>query len=432
MDLLVIVCMLLLSAFFSGSEIAFVAANRLRVELIARRSGRVGEVVSGFLEQPSSFLTTTLVGNNIALVVYSTLMAFYLEPPLRAAFADLIGTASGLDLVVLGCQTVIASVVVLLLGEILPKSIGRELANRAVFVLAYPLRATYYLLLPLVGLAGWTANGLVRLIRADAASFAQFVRRDFEIMIQETRASGELDLDEEGGELLEKVFALSEIRVKESMVPRTDVVAVDETTSLEALRERFIETGHSKLPVYRDNIDHIVGVAFAYDLFSDPASLEAMMRTAKFVPESKLSKDLLQEFLASGTSIAIVIDEYGGTAGLVTREDLLEELFGDIQDEFDTDDAVLRQINEHMYVVSGRVDIDELAERFDIRLPEGDYETVAGYLLERLGTIPSPKDEIVADGFRFIVLQATSNRIDLVRLVRESFADRAGSADLHG
>ena len=147
------------------------------------------------------------------------------------------------------------------------------------------------------------------------------------------------------------------------------------------------------------------------------------MRPAKFVPESKLSKDLLQEFLASGTSIAIVIDEYGGTAGLVTREDLLEELFGDIQDEFDTDDAVLRQINEHMYVVSGRVDIDELAERFDIRLPQGDYETVAGYLLERLGTIPSPKDEIVADGFRFIVLQATSNRIDLVRLVRESFAD---------
>lgn len=419
MELLIILLMLALSAFFSGSEIAFVAANRLRVEVAARRGGRVGRLVSDFLEHPASFLTTTLVGNNVALVVYSTLMAFYLNPPLEHLWGQVIAAETGLAVAVLITQTVIAALIVLFVGEILPKSIMRELANQMVFALAVPLRVTYYLLLPLVKLAGWTATGIVRLLRADAVSFSQFMRRDFEIIIQEGKETGELDIDEEGSALLSNVFALSTIRVKESMVPRTDVVAIEEGTPLEVLRQRFIETGHSKLPVYRENIDDIVGVVFAYDLFQQPPSMEAMMHPAKFVPESKLSKDLLQEFLETGTSIAIVIDEYGGTAGLVTREDLLEELFGDIQDEFDTDDAVLRRVAEDVFVVSGRVHIDELAERFDVYLPEGEYETVAGYLLERLGSIPASKEEYTFDGCRFVILQATANRIDLLRIVRQ-------------
>lgn len=409
--------MLLLSAFFSGSEIAFVAANRLRVEVRARQRGRLGEVVRGFLETPSTFLTTTLVGNNVALVIYSTMMAFYLEPPLNALFSGFIGSEAAVDIVVLGMQTLIAALVVLLFGEILPKSIMRELANRMVFALALPLRVTYYVLLPLVKLAGWTASQFVRLFAADAATFSQFVRRDFEILIQETMESGELDIDKEGGELLENVFAMSSIRVKESMVPRTDVVAVEQSITLEDLRQKFIATGHSKLPVYQESIDNIVGVAFAYDLFQEPESLEAMMRPAKFVPESKLSKDLLQEFLEAGTSIAVVIDEYGGTAGVVTREDLLEELFGDIQDEFDIDDMIMRQVTDDTYVVSGRVDIDELTERFSLEIPEGDYETVAGYLLDRIGSIPAQQEEHRFDGMRFVILQASANRIDLVRII---------------
>ncbi|MDX1547689.1 MAG: hemolysin family protein [Rhodothermales bacterium] len=421
MEIAVIALMLALSAFFSGSEIAFVAANRLRVEVLARRGGVVGGIVRGFLEQPATFLTTTLVGNNVALVIYSTLMAFYLDPPLERFFGETAGLEAGaLAIAVLAAQTFIAAIVVLVIGEILPKSIMRELANRLVFVLAVPLRASYYLLLPMVKLAGWTATGLVRLFRADAATFSQFMRRDFEIIIQESRESGELDLDEEETAILENVFALTTIRVKESMVPRTDIVAVEEHIPLDELQQRFIETGYSKLPVFREHIDNIVGVAFAYDLFQQPQTLAEIMRPPKFVPESKLSKDLLQEFLATGTSIAIVIDEYGGTAGLVTREDLLEELFGDIQDEFDTEDVILRQLGEGTYVVSGRAELDELRERFGLELPSGDYETVAGYLLERLGAIPAPQEECTFDGFRFVILQATSNRIDLVRLSRDT------------
>lgn len=421
MELLIIILMLILSAFFSGSEIAFVAANRLRVEVQARRGGFIGRTVHDFIEQPTTFLTTTLVGNNIALVVYSTLMTFYLADPLHAFFEQTAGLhEASLEVAVLITQTIIASIIVLLIGEILPKTIMREVADRMVFVLALPLWLTYRLLLPLIKVTGWTSQLIVRLFKADAVPFAQFMRRDFELFIQESRQSGELDLDEEESEILSNVFDLSTMRAKESMTPRTDIVAVEENTSLEEFRQLCIESGFSKLPVYRDNIDTIVGVAFAYDLFNDPNSLQEMMRPAKFVPESKPSKDLLQELLSTNSSIVIVVDEYGGTAGLVTREDLLEELFGDIQDEFDSDNIVMRQIDPHTFIVSGRAEIDELEERFELTLPEGDYETVAGYLLERLGTIPAAQEEFILDGYRFIIVQATANRIDLVRMIQLS------------
>ncbi len=425
MELVIIIAMLVLSAFFSGSEIAFVAANRLRVEVKARRGGFVGERVHSFIENPATFLTTTLVGNNIALVIYSTLMAFYLADPLHGFYAQAMGLgATSLEAAVLATQTVIASFVVLLIGEILPKTIMREVADDVVFVLALPLWLTYGLLLPLVKLAGWTSQLLVRLLHADAVPFSQFPRRAFELIIQESRESGALELDEDETEILSNVFDLHTMRVKESMTPRTDIVAVDENTSLEEFRQQCIQSGYSKVPVYQDNIDTIVGIAFAYDLFDDPDSLQDMIRTAKFVPESKPSKDLLQEFLDTNSSIVIVIDEYGGTAGLITREDLLEELFGDIQDEFDSDDVIMRRIDDHTFIAGGRAEIDELNERYDLDLPEGDYETVAGYLLEQRGTIPAPQDEFVEDGYRFVILQATANRIDLVRII-----DMAGEDD---
>lgn len=419
MMLLFIILTLALSAFFSGSEIAFVAANRLRVEVIARRGGTVGRVASRFLDDPSMLLATTLVGNNLALVIYSTLIAFYLEPPLEFLFMNRLNLAEGAaDAAVLSVQTIVASVIVLLVGEVIPKSLMRETANRAVFILAVPLRVTYYVLLPLIKVARWSAFLLMKVIRAESESFSQFMRRDFELMIEESKRTGELDLDEDESTLLSNVFAMGSIRVKESMVPRTDIVAVEEQSSLEDLRDTFVASGHSKIPIYRENIDNIVGMAFAYDLFDEPKSIEQMIRPATFIPETKMSKDLLQEFLETNTSVAIVIDEYGGTAGIVTAEDLLEELFGDIQDEFDDDASILRPVNENTVIASGRVDIDELREEMNIELPEGDYETVAGYILERLGTIPAVRDEFELDGYRFIILQATSNRIDMLRITR--------------
>jgi len=416
MELAFIMVALVLSAFFSGSEIAFVAANRLRVEVFARRGGLVGGLASDFLEKPATLLTTTLVGNNLALVIYSTLVALYLEAPLQALFGDLLGAPGAADALALVVQTIIASVVVLIVGEIIPKSILREIANRAVFWLALPLRFFYFLLLPLILISRWTATGLMKLLRADTDSFSDFIRRDFELLIEESKRTGELDLDEEESTLVSNVFAMGTIRVKESMVPRTEIKAIDENTPIDILQQEFVASGHSKIPVYRENIDNIVGVVFAYDLFDQPESIQEIIRPATFVPESKLSKELLKDFLDSKTSIAIVIDEYGGTAGLITAEDCLEEIFGDIQDEFDVDENMLRVLSDTAVIASGRLEIDELEEATGWKLPEGDYETLAGYLLERLGTIPKVRDEFELDKFRYAILRATSNRIDMVRM----------------
>lgn len=419
MEIAAIVVLLFLSALFSGSEIAFVAANRLRVEVFSRRSDVIGPVVRDFLNNPSKLLTTTLVGNNLALVAYSTLMAVLLEPVLIRTFTSESLSYGVTEFLTLASQTLIASVIVLTFGEIIPKSILREIPTRSVFALALPLRATYYVLLPMIKVAEFASNALIRLFRIDADTFSQFMRRDFELILEESLKRGELDLDEDESELLSNVLAMNSIRVRESMVPRTDIAAIDDSATLESVRRTFRETGHSKLLVYHENIDNIVGVAFAYDLFKTPESVADIIRPISAFPESKLSKDLLREFLNDNISVALVVDEYGGTAGLITLEDLLEELFGEIRDEFDEDERIVRKIDDNTLIVSGRVEIDELADRFGFQIPVGDYETVAGYLMEKLGAIPDVREVFELDGFSFSVLESAANRVDLVKIVRQ-------------
>lgn len=417
MLLTLILISLLLSAFFSGAEIAFVTANKLRVEVSARRSGTVGKVVTSFLNDSSTLLTTTLVGNNLALVIYSTLFALYMQSPLNSFYTGtILLSGASVYVAVLVTQTLVASTILLILCEIIPKSVLREVANTAVFALAIPLRATYVILLPLIKLAQWSASLMVRLLKADATVMSTFMRRDFELMLEESKRSGNPDLDQDESTLVSNVFAMGSIRVRESMTPRIEIVAMDEDTSVDDLLEMFVTSGYSKIPVYSENIDKIIGIVFARDLFKQPETIREIIRPASFVPESKLSKRLLEEFLETKTSISIVIDEYGGTAGLVTREDLLEELFGDIQDEFDNDDHILRLVDERTVLASGRIELDELSDEMKFDLPDGDYETLAGFLLEHLGTIPVARDEFELDGFRFTILQASANRVDLVRI----------------
>ncbi len=415
--IIIVVAALVCSAFFSGSEIAFVAASRLRVEVKARQRGFVGRQVRRFTENPARFLTTALVGNNVSLVVYSTLAALLLTTPIRTLLQQSLSLAGAtLEIATLAAQSLIAGTLVLLAGEILPKTLVQGIASRAVFVVALPLSAAYRILQPLVVLAMWSSRLLLRMLRADSSSSTPFPRRQFELVIEEGRREGSLDLNQEESLILGNLFELHHKRVKESMTPRTEIVAVDESTSVNALRAQFIEFGYSKIPVYRNNIDAIVGVAFALDLFRFPQTISEIVRPAKFVPEAKSSKQLLKEFQESNTSIGIVIDEYGGTAGLITREDLLEELFGDIQDEFDSDDITMRRIDKEAVLAGGRAEIDELNERFGLDLPSGDYETIAGLLLEALGTIPAARESFVVHGLRFVIQKASSHRIDLVRI----------------
>ncbi|HUF09822.1 MAG TPA: hemolysin family protein, partial [Rhodothermales bacterium] len=303
-------------------------------------------------------------------------------------------------------------------GEILPKSAARQIADKAVFLVAAPLKAFYYILMPFNKVSGWTAGVIVRLFGEAPQDTRRVFRREIEATLRESSRKGEIDLDEQGSRLLSNVFRISKLRVKDSMVPRTDIEGVEEDASIETVRNRFAVTGYSKLPVYRENIDNIVGVVFAYDLFQDPVLLKDMIREVRFVPDTKKSRDLLAEFLDDRVSIAIVIDEYGGTAGIITIEDLIEELTGEIHDEFDDDQFVARKLDDRTFIVSGRAEIAELRKTHGILLQEGDYETVAGFLLEHLGYIPSTNEEVVVGAHRFVVVKARSNRIDLVKVIR--------------
>lgn len=408
--------MLLLSAFFSGSEIAFVSASRVRVEARAATGGAASRVVRGFLENPESFLITTLVGNNLALVLYSSLMAIELEDGIHAFWLANLGSGIAVDAASIASQTIIATFFVLFIGEILPKSIARQAANQTVFLVALPLKVFYYLLLPVNKVSGWVSFGLLRLLGQVPGKGQRVFRREFEATIRESTNSGQIELDDEHSRLLTNVFRISKLRVKESMVPRTDIEGIEGDVSVDALRDRFVATGLSKLPVYEDNIDNVVGVVFSYDLFRRPKSVSEMIRDVRFVPETKKSRDLLTEFLEDNVSIAIVIDEYGGTAGLVTIEDLIEELTGEIHDEFDIAEFVARKLDDRTFVVNGRAEIAELGATHGLDLPDGDYETVAGLLLEHLGYIPIAKEECSIGDFHFTILKARSNRIDLIKI----------------
>ncbi len=416
MALALILLTLVLSAFFSGSEIAFVTANRLKTEVRARQAGRLGRIVQQFLADPGTFLTTTLVGNNVALVVYSTLMSLALEPPLTAGFERLgLEDPTGW---VLAVQTLIAAIIVLVIGEVIPKSLLRQPSGRILFALAGPLKLTYWLFWPVIKIAGGVSGLLAKFAGAEADTFQQFLRRDFELVIRESRETGTLDLDEEESEILSNVFELRSLRVKDSMVPRTEIQAVEEGASLEEVRRTFIETGYSRMPVYRENIDRIVGVVLAHDLFHAPASLDAILRPARVVPDSKPARDLLFEFLQGGATLAVAVDEYGGTAGIVTLEDLLEELFGDIRDEHDPAAAPIRRIDDRTVLVHGRVELSALADETGIVLEDGDFDTIAGFVLAHMGSVPAEHEGFEYDGHLFTIVKASPNRIEAVRVER--------------
>lgn len=418
---LLILITILLSAFFSGSEIAFVTANRLRLEIETRRDSFQANSLNYFVRNPEAFLTTTLIGNNIVNVLYATLMALFLVDPITTTFEQLVGRLPS-EFTVLVVQTVIASVIIMIFGEIIPKAFFRIQASRMITMLAVPQKICNWIFKPLIFLANKASNMVVRLIQPDAEATEQILRRqDVEMIFKEIRdTGGGSDLDKEDSEILSNVLELSSKRVKESMIPRTDIVAVEKNASVREVLKTFISSGYSKLPVYEENIDDIIGVVFAYDLFHNPEELTEIIRPIKLVPYSQKSKDLLSEFQKSNHSVAIVIDEYGGTAGMVTIEDLLEEVVGDIQDEYDTEEDFIKKLSADTYILSGNAEIDELMEEYpEVELPlnEGEYETVAGFIISKLGRIPKVNEELLIDGYKFIISKATPSKIETVKMV---------------
>ncbi len=417
---LLIVIVILLSGFFAGSEIGYVSANRLKLEIRARKKSMRSRALSHFLKDPEAFLSTTLIGNNVVNVLYATLMALFLLQPVSTLYFSLFDVYPS-DFVVLLIQTVIASLIIMIFGEVIPKVVFRINSEGLLFNLAGIYRGLNFLFLPFIYVANGIAGRLIRMIIPESESSVQVYRRqDIEMLLREIGDSEESDIDRDDSELLSNVLQLSNKRVRDSMIPRTEIVAVEKKAGLQEALQKFVSSGFSKLPVYDKSIDNVIGVVFAYDLFKKPKKLGEIIRPVKHIPSSQKSKDLLSEFQKLNISLAIVIDEYGGTAGLVTIEDLLEEVVGDIQDEYDMEDMVMKKLSHNTFILSGDVPLEELAERFPTtKLPERNqfYETVAGYIIHEIGRIPKVNEEILIGNHKFIISKARQSRIQTVKMI---------------
>lgn len=417
---LLIIIIVLMSGFFSGAEISFVSANRLRLEIKSRKNSLSSRYLNYFVRNPDTFLSTTLIGNNIVNVVYATLMALFLTGPITGYYNALFD-ANPTPGTVLFLQTIVASIIILIFGEIIPKSIFRLHSDRIISVIATPLGLIRIILKPLIYVANSSAEKVIRFIQPNSQTVKSFFgREDIELLFREIGNDTKSDIDRDDSEILSNVLELSGKRVKESMVPRTDIIAVEKGSEVQTVLKTFMASGYSRLPVFVDNVDNIIGFVIAYDLFKNPKSLDEIIRPVKHVPSTQKSTDLLSEFRKTNTSVAIVIDEYGGTAGLVTIEDLIEEVVGDIQDEYDDEESLLKKLKDGSFIVSGNVEIEEIIEKYpEIEIPENkqDYETLAGFIINQTGRIPKINEEILIGNLKFLITKATNSRIEIVKLI---------------
>jgi CBS domain containing-hemolysin-like protein len=311
---------------------------------------------------------------------------------------------------------IITTTVILLFGELIPKVLGRESADRLVLIAALPIRALSIILYPFVKIVSIVSSALINTNEREEKEILSFFDKDdIQELIEESSEAGKID--EEQSEIISKIIDMREQCVYESMTPRTDIVGVEITSTLVDILNIFIESGYSKLPVYDENLDNIKGIVFSKDIFKEPADLQSIMREMVFIPETKKSLDMLNEFLDKHFSISIVVDEFGGTAGLITVEDLIEELLGEIRDEFDdVNEKIIKKLNDSEYLLSGKVEIDYLNEEFNFSIPEGDYETIAGYITFTLGRIPVKGESFNIDNYSVYIIKSDKTKIDLIKI----------------
>jgi putative hemolysin len=410
-SILVIVSALIASAFFSGAEIAFVSSNKLKIELDKNKGLLSGKILSRFVEKDSRFIATMLLGNNIALVVYGIYMAKLVEPWL-AQFMD----SDGLILL---SQTVFSTLFILVTAEFLPKATFQINPNRALQLLSAPLWLVHKLLFPLTLFTMFLSNGVLRLFKVDTAnSKAVFSKVDLDDYVKDLseRMEDKNELDNEM-EILQNALAFSNIKARDCMIPRTDIVALSIEDDIDELKKQFIETGLSKIIIYRDTIDNIIGYVHSFELFKSPGRIKEILIPISFVPEAIPGKELLELFTKQHGNIAIVVDEFGGTSGLVTIEDVIEEIFGDIEDEHDKDALLEEKINEFKYLFSARQDIDYLNEEYELELEEStEYETLGGLILHHTESIPEPGAIVLLEKYKLTIKEVSDRRIEVIEL----------------
>ncbi len=403
-ELILLILLLILSGFFSGTEMAYIVSSKLKMEIKARKKNPAAVSAHYFKSHPQTFFSTVLIGNNVVNVALSSLSAVFLS----AIFG--LGELSIL---------LISSFLLLLFGELLPKYFASEIADKTLLLTALPLRIFSFMIFPFVKAASTASEKLTQStsIEADALSHL-FDKEEMKELVKESHEAGVVDKKE--SDIIEKVIELGDQRAYETMTPRTDIIGVEINQTIKEALTIFIDSGFSKLPVYEDNLDNIKGIILAKDIFKSPQSLKGIIRKVSFMPETKKSFDVMNEFLDKKISIAIVIDEFGGTAGIVTMEDILEELFGEIKDEFDVDEDICRKITENSYIISGKVELDHINEKYELNIEEGDYETIAGYIISKLGRIPAQGETVEIDNFTILIARAASQKIELVKLTKNT------------
>lgn len=403
---------LLASAFFSGTEIAFVSANRLKIEL-DRSAGTVsGKILSRFVKKPESFISAMLLGNNAALVIYGLCMGMLLEPVIRMMIPN--------EAVVLIIQTILSTLLILVTAEFLPKAIFQINPNRILSFTAIPLFIIYFLLYIPTSITLMFSNIFLRLFRMDTRQTERvFSKVDLDYFVRDMneRLEEESELTNEM-QILQNALDFSKVKARDCMIPRTEIIAMEIDEDIEDLRQKFVETGLSKIIIYRDNIDNIIGYVHSFELFKKPNAIKQILLPIPVVPESVPGKELLELFARQSGNIAVVVDEFGGTSGLITIEDLIEEIFGDIEDEHDHEELIEEQIDENTFIFSARQEIDYLNENYNLNLPEmEDFDTLGGMVLYYLESIPEKGDKFKLENTEIEVIEVSDRRVELIRLI---------------
>ena len=409
---LVILLFLLLSALFSGSEIAYVSANKLRVELKKKRGTRRSRILARWFDEPANFLGTMLVGNNIALVAFSTL----LDKPLTSLVTNYLGV--GGEIWILLINTLLITIVVLIFGEYLPKTLFRLFADDALYALALPIRTLQRILwLPAKVMTG-SSNALLRLVFRRPAQELETVltRLDLENFVNESQTG-----EEEAGQIDTKLFGnalnLHGRKARECMVPRTEIESIDRGSSIDELEAKFMETRLSRLLVVEGDVDEVLGYVHHQQLLALPQTLEDIILPITFVPEVASVTDLIDQSIKDQMSIACVVDEFGSVAGIITMEDLLEEIFGEIEDEYDDDEYVDTVNEDGSYLFSGRLEIGYLNDKYDLQLPEGEYQTLSGFVVTEAERVPDQDESLELKGFRLRMVEVADTRIEVIHLL---------------
>jgi putative hemolysin len=419
---LIIVITLVACSFFAGIEIAFVSANKLRIELENKNGVLSARILSFFLKHPGRFIVAMLLGSNIALVVYGIQMAELIEAPLAGLLHPLAKYISegNIGILVIFLQTVFSTLLILIIAEFIPKALFRINPNGVLSLFAIPITFFYALLYPIVFITMGIAEFVLK--RGFKIEFSEdkpvFGRIDLDNYVREhtSKINSKEDIEHEI-QIFQNALEFSEVKARDCMVPRTQIEGIDVSEPIEELHKKFIDTGLSKILIYHESIDHIIGYAHSFALFNNPETIRKVLMPIIIIPETLAANHLLTRFIQERKSLAVVVDEFGGTSGIITIEDVMEEIFGEISDEHDVEELTDRKISENEFLLSGQVKVDYLNDKYKLNIGEGEnYETLAGFILNHHEDIPQPDEEIIIGDFKFIISKVLGNKIEEVKL----------------